>query len=155
MTLSMKLCACAFGALLLAVAIRGIVRRVITAKQSLFWIFTGVIIILFSLFPGLIFSVAGFFGAEYAPSIFLFIGVLILFCGVFYCFERIAKLRQQVRDLAINLSLMNAENLKLRKMLGLEDENGTEKQRENSEENTICDQHDGAGGRRDGAHYLV
>lgn len=121
MTLSMKLCAFVFGVLLLIVAIRGIVQRVITARQSLFWIFTGIIVVIFSLFPGLIFSVANFFGAEYAPSVFLFIGVLILFCGVFYCFERIAGLRQQVRDLAINLSLMNEENLKFRKMLGLEE----------------------------------
>ncbi len=120
MTLSMKLCACAFGVLLLLFAIRCIVKRVITARQSLFWIFTGIIIIIFSVFPGLIFSVADFFGAEYAPSIFLFIGVLMLFCGVFYCFERIAGLHRQVRDLAINLSLMNEENLKFRRMLGIE-----------------------------------
>ncbi len=139
MTLSMKLCACAFGVILLFVAIRSIVKRVITAKQSLFWIFTGIIVIIFSLFPGLIFSVAGFFGAEYAPAIFLFIGVLILFCGIFYCFQRIAGLRQQVRDLAINLSLMNEENLKFRKMLGIEkdkDENSEGKNTSSDEKNT-------------------
>ncbi len=124
MTLSMRVCACAFGVFLLVIAIRGIVQRAITARQSLFWIFSGLTVVVFALFPGLIFRVADVFGAEYAPTIFLFIGVLILFVGVFYCFVRIARLHQQVRDLAINLSLLNEENLKFRRRLGLAGEDG-------------------------------
>ena len=54
-----------FGLALIIIAIRAIVKRVITERQSLFWIFS----------------------------------------GLFYCFQKLAKLSRQVRDLAISASL--------------------------------------------------
>lgn len=93
------------GLALIGIAIHSIVKRVITERQSLFWIFSGLIIAVCCALPWITWGVADYFGVEYAPSIIFMVAIGILVYGLFYCFQKLAKLSRQVRDLAISASL--------------------------------------------------
>lgn len=93
------------GLALIAVAIRSIVKRVITERQSLFWIFSGLIIAVCCALPWITWGIADYFGVEYAPTIIFMVAIGLLVYGLFYCFQKLAKLSRQVRDLAISASL--------------------------------------------------
>ncbi len=94
-----------FGLALIIIAIRAIVKRVITERQSLFWIFSGLIIAVGCAFPWITWGIADYFGVEYAPTIIFMVAIGLLVFGLFYCFQKLAKLSRQVRDLAISASL--------------------------------------------------
>lgn len=93
------------GLALIGIAIHSIVKRVITERQSLFWIFSGLIISVCCALPWITWGIADYFGVEYAPTIIFMVAIGLLIYGLFYCFQKLAKLSRQVRDLAISASL--------------------------------------------------
>lgn len=93
------------GLALIGIAIHSIVKRVITERQSLFWIFSGLIIAVCCALPWITWGIADYFGVEYAPTIIFMVAIGLLIYGLFYCFQKLAKLSRQVRDLAISASL--------------------------------------------------
>jgi hypothetical protein len=103
------------GLLVIGIAIRAIVNRAITERQSLFWLFLGLVMILFGVFPGICYFIADFFGVEYAPSIIFAICIVLALFGIFYCFRQCAKLYKRVQELAIQVSMLNNENAALRR----------------------------------------
>lgn len=105
MTLTLQLFGILAGIALIIFALRSIVKRIITERQSLFWLFLGVIVIVFCLFPTLCSVIADFFGVDYAPSIIFMVAIILAGFGLFYCFQKLAKLSGQVRDLGINLTV--------------------------------------------------
>jgi hypothetical protein len=105
MTLALQLFGIFSGIALIIFALRSIVKRIITERQSLFWLFLGVIVIIFCSFPSLCSVIAEFFGVVYAPSIIFMVALILAGFGLFYCFQKIAKLSGQVRDLGINLTI--------------------------------------------------
>ncbi|MDD2647239.1 MAG: DUF2304 domain-containing protein [Eubacteriales bacterium] len=115
MSVTLRIVVILSGLLVIGISIRGIVNRVITEKQSLFWLFLGVVMILFGAFPGLCYFIADFFGVDYAPSIIFMICIVLALFGIFYCFRQCAKLYKRVQELAIQVSMLNNENVELRK----------------------------------------
>lgn len=113
MSLSLRLFTIGCGLALIISAFHSIVIKSITEKQSLFWLFSGLLIILFGAIPGLPFWLADLFGVEYAPSIIFMIAVILSLFGIYYCFRQIAKLYKRVQELAIQVSLLNYENARL------------------------------------------
>lgn len=105
MTPTLQLFGILAGITLIIVTLRAIVKRVITERQSLFWIFLGIIVIVFCSFPILCTVLAEFFGVAYAPSIIFMAALIIVGFGLFYCFQKLAKMSGQVRDLAIHLTI--------------------------------------------------
>lgn len=106
MTLTLQLFGILAGVALIAYVLRCIVKRNITARQSLFWILMGVVVVIFCCFPFLTMRLADFFGVEYAPSIIYMTALIIVAFGLFYCFQKLAKLSAQLRDLAIHLTIV-------------------------------------------------
>lgn len=98
------------GALLIFLAVRSVVTRRMSEQQSYFWIFSGLGVISFSLFPQLPAWIARFFGVEYIPSIIFMLAIVIAIYGIFNCFQAIAILNKRVQELAIQVSLLNQEN---------------------------------------------
>ena len=92
MTLALQLFGIFSGIALIIFALRSIVKRIITERQSLFWLFLGVIVIIFCSFPSLCSVIAEFFGVVYAPSIIFMVALILAGFGLFYCFQKIAKL---------------------------------------------------------------
>jgi len=105
MTLTLQLFGILAGAALIAYVLRCVVKRNITARQSLFWILMGVVVVIFCCFPSLCIRLADFFGVEYAPSIIYMTALIIVAFGLFYCFQKLTKLSAQLRDLAIHLTI--------------------------------------------------
>ena len=102
MTLTLQLFGILAGIALIIFALTSIVKRIITERQSLFWLFLG---LHFCLFPTLCSVIADFFGVDYAPSIIFMVAIILAGFGLFYCFQKLAKLSGQVRDLGINLTV--------------------------------------------------
>ena len=118
MTLMLRVFVVLFGLLFIVVSSRDMVNRQMSENQGLFWIVSGAIMILFGLFPGLTFLLAGMFGVEYAPSMIFMVTLMILIVGLFYCFRKLSNLHRKVQELAIQVSLLNHENMLMRSKSG-------------------------------------
>ena len=100
----------AAGLLLLLVTLRGLIRRGFTERQSLFWVFCGLVLMFISTFPQIAYLIADIFGVNYIPSIFFAIAILMAMYGIFYCYRSITALQSRVLELAMQVSLLNQEN---------------------------------------------
>lgn len=117
MSLGLQLFGILCGVALIAMTFRAMFKQDLTERQSLFWLFTGLVIMVVCAFPGLAVGIAGFFGVEYAPSIIFMVVLILVIFGLFYCYSKIAKLSSRNTDLAILVSMINTENREMRKQL--------------------------------------
>jgi len=107
MSVQLKITVIAAGLLLMGMTLRSIIKREITEKQSLFWLVTGMGLILLGAFPSIVQFVADLFGVHYGPSIVFAISITFILYGVFNCYKAIADLQ---------VSLLNQENSALLKV---------------------------------------
>lgn len=105
------------GIFLIAITLRSVAASEITERQSLFWIFTGLSIFVFGLFPILPVLLADLFDVVYAPSIVFAISLLFVLYGIFYCFRGIAALHKRQQEIAMQIALLNQENAALLRAL--------------------------------------
>ncbi len=149
MTFTLQIFGILAGVALIAYALRSIVKRIITARQSLFWILLGVIVVIFCCFPILCNILADFFGVEYAPSIIYMTALIIVAFGLFYCFQRLATLSAQLRDLAIHLTIAQKKIAELESSRNTDFSNidfaelneaheAKSEQPQNNEKDTVC-----------------
>jgi len=96
---------------------RSTVIRKFTERQSLFWIFSGVVVMICGLFPSVSGLIATVFDVKYTPSIIFAIAIVMTMYGIFLCFQSIAGLHNQIHELAMQVSLLNYENSVLLKTL--------------------------------------
>jgi len=116
MSVQLKITVIAAGLLLMGMTLRSIIKREITEKQSLFWLVTGMGLILLGAFPSIVQFVADLFGVHYGPSIVFAISITFILYGVFNCYKAIADLQKRVQELAMQVSLLNQENSALLKV---------------------------------------
>ena len=126
MSITLRIMVCRSGIILIAIARRANIARKLTEKQSLFWIIGGGIIIIFGLVPKLVFMVSNFFSVEYPPSIIFAISIILLSYGIFNCYQTNAELTARVQELAMQISILNDDNARLKDML-LKDKLDTKK----------------------------
>lgn len=119
----LRILICVGGAILLYNIRKANINRKITEKQSLYWIILGVVIISFGLFPKITNSIANLFSVDYPPSIIFAIFIMLMFYGVLNCYKTCADLNKKVQELAIQVSLLNEENYRLKKEIYSEDKN--------------------------------
>ncbi len=115
MSILLRILICITGTVLIFMARRASIARKMTEKQSLFWIIGGVIIIIFGLFPQLVYFISDLFAVEYPPSIIFAIAIILATYGIFNCYKTNAELTARVQELAMQVSLLNEENSRLRK----------------------------------------
>lgn len=116
MSITLRILICITGMILIIMARRASIVRKMTEKQSLFWIIGGVIIIMFGLFPQLVYFISDLFAVEYPPSIIFAIAIILATYGIFNCYKTNAELTARVQELAMQVSLLNEENSRLRKV---------------------------------------
>jgi len=119
----------AAGLFLVYVTLKSLIMRRLSEWQSLFWLFSGAVVMLIGLFPWVTIFIAQLFGVDYVPSIFFAIAIIIAMYGVFYCFRAIAVLQTRVHELAMQVSMLNQENSLLQvenRRLRIEDVCGVE-----------------------------
>ncbi len=117
MSIALRALVCISGIVLIFIARKANIARKMTEKQSLFWIIGGFIIILFGIIPKLVFLVSDFFSVDYPPSIIFAISIMLLFYGIFNCYKTNAELIAKVQELAMQISLLNDENTRLREII--------------------------------------
>lgn len=105
------------GIALIVMARKASVTRKFTERQSIFWIFGGLIIILFGIFPNIIYVISSIFGVDYAPSIIYAIAIVLSAYGIFTCYKANAELSSRVQELAMQISLLNEESKLMEKRL--------------------------------------
>ena len=91
------------------------IKRKITEAQSLYWVLMGFVIIGLGLFPNIIYFIANLFSVDYPPSIIFAIFIMLMIYGVLYCYKMGADLNSKIQELAIQVSLLNEENNRLKK----------------------------------------
>ncbi len=121
MSVLLRILICITGVILIFLARRASIVRKMTEKQSLFWIMGGAIIILFGMIPRLVYFISMLFSVEYPPSIIFAIAIILATYGIFNCYKTNAELTARVQELAMQVSLLNAENSHLKELL--EEEN--------------------------------
>lgn len=109
MSLTLRLFIIAAGCLMEGLVVRDLIKRKMTEKQCLFWLFSGIILILAGAIPQLTFMLATFFGVEYAPSMVFAVGILLSLYGIYRCFVSTAVLSRQTTELVEQISLLQKE----------------------------------------------
>ncbi len=122
MSITLRIMVCIAGFILIIIARKANIARKMTEKQSLFWIIGGVIIVIFGLIPQLVFIISNFFSVDYPPSIMFAISIMLLFYGIFNCYNTNAELMAKVQELAMQISLLNDENIRLKNSLKKENQ---------------------------------
>lgn len=117
MSVLLRIFICLSGLALISMARKANIVRKMTERQSLFWIIGGIIIILFGVFPQLVYFISDRFSVEYPPSIIFAIAILLATYGIFSCYRTNAELSARVQELAMQVSLLNEENSHLKDIL--------------------------------------
>jgi hypothetical protein len=117
MSVLLRIFICLSGLALIYMARKANIVRKMTERQSLFWIIGGLIIILFGLFPQLVYFISDSFSVEYPPSIIFAIAIILATYGIFSCYRTNAELSARVQELAMQVSLLNEENSHLKDIL--------------------------------------
>jgi hypothetical protein len=117
MSVLLRIFICLSGLALIYMARKANIVRKMTERQSLFWIMGGLIIILFGLFPQLVYFISDSFSVEYPPSIIFAIAIILATYGIFSCYRTNAELSARVQELAMQVSLLNEENSHLKDIL--------------------------------------
>ncbi|WOO36696.1 DUF2304 domain-containing protein [Anaerocolumna sp. AGMB13020] len=117
MSVLLRILICFSGLALIYMARKANIVRKMTERQSLFWIMGGLIIILFGVFPQLVYFISDSFSVEYPPSIIFAIAIILATYGIFSCYRTNAELSARVQELAMQVSLLNEENSHLKDIL--------------------------------------
>lgn len=115
MSILLRVALCMTGVLFVLYVLKVIISRKMTERQSILWILGGIIIIMFGLFPSLVFFISDLFSVQYAPSIIFTIAALIAIYGIFNCYKTNTELSARVQELAMQVSLLKEENERLKK----------------------------------------
>jgi len=131
MSVSLRFLVCLAGVIFIYIARKANIARKLTEKQSLFWIIGGMIIFTFGMFPKLVYFVSDIFSVEYPPSIIFAISIILIFFGIFNCYKTNAELTVRVQELAMQISLLNDENSRLKDMIDKLKQSDVKKDSEN------------------------
>lgn len=117
MSIILRIFICIAGTILIYLARRANIVRKMTERQSLFWILAGMIIIICGLFPPIVELISDLFSVDYPPSIIFAISIMLAIYGIFNCYKTNAELFSRVQELAMQVSLLNEENSRIKELL--------------------------------------
>jgi hypothetical protein len=89
----------------LLVAVEAVRRRKFMEKFALLWIFSGVLVFIFSVYPELLFKLAAMTGIYYLTLVFLFSVIFILLI-LLYSSIYISKLTESNKELAQEIGIL-------------------------------------------------
>lgn len=98
-----------FCLLFLGFVIEMIRRRKISERYSLLWLILGLIMLIFSLFPGLLNGLASAMGIVYGTSLLFFIGFLFSLVFILHLTTVITKLDRKMTRLTQELALLRSK----------------------------------------------
>ena len=90
----------------LATVILNVVKNKMNIKYAMVWILWGIIIVVFAMFPNIIFSITKLIGVEMPVNgVFLFM-IFLLYCLSFYVYLIISKHNEELISLNYEISIL-------------------------------------------------
>jgi hypothetical protein len=96
------------GVLIAFFILRLVGRQQLRSKYALLWLVTGVLVLPFALFPGLIESISDWLGVAYAPTTMLVFAIGFLLLIVVHLSRELSQVETNLRSVAEDLALLRA-----------------------------------------------
>ncbi|GHV45101.1 hypothetical protein FACS189492_2310 [Clostridia bacterium] len=90
------------------------VRKKSNANISLIWLLIAVAVMILALFPRIIDFVAYRIGIQYPPTLIIVVAIVAIIWIVFYMSSQLAVAQTKIRELAMQISLLNNEMASLK-----------------------------------------
>ncbi len=87
-----------------------LVNKKINEKNTLVWLGSAVLILIFAVNPGLLTILADFFGVDYPPSLLFLFSVLVLLLLILYQSKQISTLHDKIKELTQYIAIRDCEN---------------------------------------------
>lgn len=84
-------------------------RRQLGEKYAVLWLFVGVLLLVFAIFPGLLIGLASGLGVAVPTNLMFFIGILFLVGVVLHLSWEVSRLENETRKLAEDLAILQLE----------------------------------------------
>ena len=96
-----------------------LIKRRLNESNSILWLLIAVVILLFGIFPGITTHIAAFLGIDYPPALIFLAAIMVLLLIVFYSSIGISKMRAEINELAITVSILREENNLIKEEIGV------------------------------------
>jgi hypothetical protein len=84
-------------------------RRQLGEKYAVLWLLVGILLLVFTAFPGLLVSLASGLGVAVPTNLMFFIGILFLVGVVLHLSWEVSRLENETRKLAEDLAILRLE----------------------------------------------
>jgi len=91
--------------------IKLLINKKFSERISLIWLISAMAVFIISIFPKILDVFARLLGVDYPPSILFLLAILILLFICFYHSTQISMLNNQIRELAQNMVVKEAEHV--------------------------------------------
>jgi hypothetical protein len=98
-----------FGVLIVGAIFELLRRRRLREKYAVLWLFTGILVIVLSLFPGGLDRVAGYIGVASGVSLVLFLSVVFLLIIAMHLSWEVSQLEEETRSISEEIALLRIE----------------------------------------------
>lgn len=109
MSLSLRFVVLICGITFFIAIIKLLINKKFSERISLIWLISAMVVFLISIFPRILDVFAKLLGVDYPPSILFLLAILILLFICFYHSIQISMLNSQVRELAQNMAVREAQ----------------------------------------------
>lgn len=86
-----------------------VIKGTFDIYESIFWVIGTVIILILSIFPNIIITIAKLIGIEYAPSFLFLLVTIFLLIVNFRSTQKIAKQKEKIITLAQDVAILKEE----------------------------------------------
>jgi hypothetical protein len=97
------------GIILVVYILNSVKNNKLDIKESILWLFGTLVIIVLTIFPGIIGYISNLVGIEYAPSLFFLICIVFLVFINFRNSKKIIKQQEKLTILAQELAILKEE----------------------------------------------
>ncbi|MCD8224630.1 MAG: DUF2304 domain-containing protein [Clostridiales bacterium] len=134
MSTMLRICLIVASVLTMAMMMHKIRRSRVRTEDAIFWVLFSLVLIVFSVFPGLAYLLSDLVGTQ-APSNFIFtLVIFLLLVKVFSLTVRLSQTEMKLQELVQRIALEETEKNADRKARGNTDGNAEEKVNENADE---------------------
>ncbi|MCC8061338.1 MAG: DUF2304 domain-containing protein [Clostridiales bacterium] len=134
MSTMLRVCLIVASVLTMAMMMHKIRSSRVRTEDAIFWVLFSLVLILFSVFPGLAYLLSDLVGTQ-APSNFIFtLVIFLLLVKVFSLTVRLSQTEMKLQELVQKIALEETEKNADKKARGNTDGNAEEKVNENADE---------------------
>lgn len=112
MTIALRVLVIALGAVFTVYVFRLLTKRKLSEKNSLAWLAAAVVILVISIFPGILNALAALCGIDYPPALLFLVSTLLLLVIALHNSVEITALNEQIKELTQHLAVFSDDREK-------------------------------------------